>query len=198
MEHTDPTLPLSVPADDPRVPLLDALAQYGRRYPAEVRLIDQFRAFVASHPDCLRRELASGHLTTSAWLVDATGREALLLHHRKLDRWLQPGGHADGDADLSSSALREAEEETGIEGLEVEPEIFDLDRHRIPERGREPEHWHYDVRYVVRAPSGASAAINHESRGMAWRSIGVLAEDDAIDPSIRRMAHKWLARSDGA
>ncbi len=194
MNRSESTFPLSVPADDPRVPLLDALAHYGMRHPEESKVADQFRAFVASHPDCLHRELAHGHLTASAWLVDANGERALLLHHRKLGRWLQPGGHADGDADLAASALREAEEETGITGLQVDLHIFDLDRHRIPERGREAEHWHYDVRYMMRAPPGASAVINHESRGMAWRDIVALADDQTIDVSIRRMAHKWLLR----
>jgi 8-oxo-dGTP pyrophosphatase MutT (NUDIX family) len=196
MSPSDDTLPLPVSADDPRVPLLDALARYAERHPTEKSVADQFRAFIASHPDCLYRELAAGHLTTSAWLVDAEGRRALLLHHRKLDRWLQPGGHADGNTDLSASALREAEEETGIEGLEVEPDIFDLDRHRIPGRAHEAEHWHYDVRYVVRAPTDAHAVINHESRAMAWRSIADLDRDDFMDESIRRMAHKWLARQE--
>jgi 8-oxo-dGTP pyrophosphatase MutT (NUDIX family) len=192
---SEPSLPLAIPADDPRVPLLDALAHYGRRFPDEAAVAGQFRAFVASHPECLRRELAAGHLTASAFLVDAAGRRTLLLHHRKLDRWLQPGGHADGEPDLSAAALREAEEETGIRGLEVDPEIFDLDRHRIPERGHEGEHWHYDVRFLVRAPAGASAAINHESRAMAWRDIAAVADDQALDASIRRMARKWLARA---
>jgi 8-oxo-dGTP pyrophosphatase MutT (NUDIX family) len=194
MSQSDATLPLSVPADDPRVPLLDALGHYGGRHPDEKAVVDEFRAFVASHPDCLRRELASGHLTASAWVVSADSRRALLLHHRKLDRWLQPGGHADGDADLSSSALREAEEETGIDGLKVDPEIFDLDRHRIPERGNESEHWHYDVRYLVQAPADAHARINHESRAMAWREVEAIAKDEFMDESIRRMARKWLAR----
>jgi 8-oxo-dGTP pyrophosphatase MutT (NUDIX family) len=195
MSPSEPTLPLPIPADDPRVPLLDALAHYGRRFPDEEAVVAQFRAFVASHPRCLSRELAAGHLTASAFVVDASGKRTLLLHHRKLDRWLQPGGHADGESDLSAAALRECEEETGIQGLEVEPGIFDLDRHRIPERGHEAEHWHYDVRFLVRAPADASAAINDESRAMVWRDIAAVADDHALDASIRRMARKWLARA---
>jgi 8-oxo-dGTP pyrophosphatase MutT (NUDIX family) len=115
------------------------------------------------------------------------------MHHRKLDRWLQPGGHADGDVDLARVALREAQEETGVAGLCVEGGIFDIDRHRIPARGDEPEHWHYDVRYVVRAGADERFTVNPESRALAWRSVAEVAADDSLDASLRRMAHKWLA-----
>lgn len=97
-------------------------------------------------PQAFLRSNLAGHFTGSAWLVSGDGQRALLMHHRKLNRWLQPGGHADGDTDLARVALREAEEESGLSELVVEPDIFDLDRHRIPARGEEPEHWHYDAR----------------------------------------------------
>ena len=116
---------------------------------AEARVL--FSDFAIAHADCCERTLQAGHFTGSAWLVSQDGQRVLLTHHRKLDRWLQLGGHADGDADLARVALREAQEESGLAGLAVEREIFDLDRHRIPARGDEPEHWHYDVRFVVRA-----------------------------------------------
>ena len=91
-------------------------------------------------------------------------------------------------------ALREAEEETGLAGLVVEPDIFDLDRHAIPARGLEPEHQHWDVRYVVRCASDETPRINNESRAFAWRPIEGIAGDGSLDPSIRRMAARWLAR----
>jgi 8-oxo-dGTP pyrophosphatase MutT (NUDIX family) len=117
------------------------------------------------------------------------------MHHRKLDRWLQPGGHADGDTDLARVALREAQEETGVAGLRIEGGIFDIDRHRIPARAGEPEHWHYDVRYVVRAGAEDRFAVNAESRALAWRAVTTVAADASLDASLRRMAHKWLGRS---
>jgi len=116
----------------------------------------------------------------------------LLTHHRKLDRWLQLGGHADGDRNLVRAALREAEEESGLAGLNVDPDIFDLDRHWIPEHKAVPAHWHYDVRYVVRASADENFVVSDESHALAWRDITALAADEAADASLRRMARKWL------
>ncbi|HEY9541562.1 MAG TPA: NUDIX hydrolase, partial [Luteimonas sp.] len=128
--------------------------------------------------------------------VDGAGQRVLLTHHRKLDRWLQLGGHADGDRDLARSALREAEEESGLSGLRVVPGIFDLDRHMIPEHKGVPAHWHYDVRYVVVAGRDEDFAVSEESLDLAWRDIAAVAEDTSADESLRRMAAKWLARAD--
>jgi len=140
------------------------------------------------------RETSTGHFTGSAWLVDASGERVLLTHHRKLQRWLQLGGHADGDSDLAAVALREAGEESGLTDLRVEPEIFDVDRHWIPERRNEPGHWHYDVRYVVRTSGSEQFVMSDESLELAWVSIRQLAEAQDTDESMRRMARKWLAR----
>ena len=153
---------------------------------------DAFSAFAAEHTDCCERTLAIGHFTGSAWVVSADGQRVLLMHHRKLDRWLQLGGHADGDGDLAAVALREAQEESGLSGLVLEGSVFDLDRHFIPARGAEAGHWHYDVRYVVRASHDESFVVNEESHAMAWRPIDELAADPHADESLRRMAAKWL------
>lgn len=153
-----------------------------------------FTAFAGQHADCCERQLALGHLTGSAWLVSKDGQRALLMHHRKLSRWLQPGGHADSCGDLAHVALREAEEETGLAGLSVEPAVFDLDRHRIPARGAEAEHWHYDVRFVVRANGSDAFIQNEESLALAWFDIKKLADDGELDESIQRMAKKWINR----
>lgn len=140
------------------------------------------------------RENSAGHFTGSAWLVDAGGERVLLTHHRKLQRWLQLGGHADGDADLAAVALREAYEESGLAGLTVEPDIFDIDRHWIPPRKHEPGHWHYDVRYIVRAGQHDDFVLSDESLELAWVPIGDLVQAPGTDESLRRMARKWLAR----
>ncbi|MEO7073183.1 MAG: NUDIX domain-containing protein, partial [Rhodanobacter sp.] len=114
---------------------------------------------------------------------------------RKLDRWLQPGGHADGDTDLARVALREACEETGVLGLVSEGDVFDIDRHHIPARGGEPAHWHHDVRYVVRAGVDERFVLNSESRALIWRPIAAVAADETLESSLRRMARKWLERA---
>ncbi len=172
--------------------VLDLLANSRLKSQLDELQTNQFIDFIHENPACCERSLPIGHLTGSAWLVSNDGQRALLMHHRKLNRWLQPGGHADGNADLAQVALREAIEETGLTELHVESDIYDLDRHRIPARGNEPEHWHYDVRFVVRAMGGELFVQNEESLALAWFDIKKLANDGELDESIRRMAQKWL------
>ena len=170
-----------------------ALAAYARAVPSRAGLAADYRAFPRIGSAAFTRAHRVGHFTGSAFVLSADGKRSLLLHHAKLQRWLQPGGHADGDVDLARVALREAREETGLAGLVVSTEIFDLDRHAIPARGAEPEHQHWDVRYVVRCTGDEAPRINSESRAFAWRGIEDLAADGALDRSIRRMAARWLA-----
>lgn len=174
--------------------LAAALDDYLARHPDEGEAVAEFEVFLASHPAVFERSHRVGHFTGSAWLVSADGERALLMHHAKLQRWLQPGGHADGDSELARVALREAQEESGLPALAVEPTIFDIDRHRIPARADEPGHWHYDVRYVVRASGSEEFALNAESLALAWRPVHEIALDPQADPSLRRMAGKWLRR----
>ncbi|MEZ5485806.1 MAG: NUDIX hydrolase [Lysobacteraceae bacterium] len=172
-------------------PLLDA---YAACHPAEVSDVALFLDFLSSDDAVFRRSHPPGHFTASCWLVSGDGRRLLMTHHRKLDRWLQLGGHCDGDSDVRRAALREAEEESGLSGLCVEDELFDIDRHRIPARGSEPEHWHYDLRFVVHADGNEAFVVSDESHDLAWRDIAGLLDADDTEPSIRRMAGKWLAR----
>ncbi len=158
-------------------------------------VLAEFRDFARCHPDCCERTCRVGHFTGSAWLVSGDGRRVLLTHHRKLDRWLQLGGHADGSGDLAEVALREAEEESGLSGLSVEREVFDLDRHLIPARKDEPEHWHYDMRFVVRVGPSEDFVVGPESHDLAWRLVSELVDDQHADESVRRMARKWLRRA---
>lgn len=174
--------------------LAAAFAAYDRAWPQESDAGAMFLALLDDAEDPFVRERFAGHFTASAWLVDAAGERLLMTHHRKLDRWLQLGGHADGDRDLAAVALREAEEESGLTDLVVEPEIFDLDRHWIPGRGDVPGHWHYDVRYVVRATGAEDFIVSDESHALAWRGIAGLLDDPGLDPSIARMRMKWVSR----
>ncbi len=175
--------------------LARALAEFEAVLPGADGDVAMFMAFLRSSPAVFERSHPPGHFTGSAWLVSADGARVLLTHHRKLGRWLQLGGHADGDPDLARVALREAEEESGLAGLEVEGGIFDLDRHAIPARGADPEHWHYDVRYVVRATASEAFAVSEESLELAWVDIAAIAGDAGMDESLRRMARRWLART---
>lgn len=175
--------------------LRDALQDYARRVPEHAAVADGFlRLLEEGGDDPFQRSRLAGHFTGSAWLVSADGRRVLLTHHRKLDRWLQLGGHADGDRDLAAVALREAEEESGLPGLRLESSaLFDLDRHWIPERGQVPGHWHYDARYVVRAGTDEGFIVSEESLDLAWRDIAAIAADPQADASLRRMALRWQA-----
>jgi 8-oxo-dGTP pyrophosphatase MutT (NUDIX family) len=149
--------------------------------------------FVDGQPACLLRSCVPGHLTGSAWIVDAARTRTLLTHHRKLDKWLQLGGHADGDPDLRAVALREAREESGLTRLRVVGAgIFDVDRHEIPERGTEPAHRHYDLRFIIEADPAEPLRVTRESKELAWVRI---ADVVTLNPeeSMARMVRKTLA-----
>ncbi|HWA84786.1 MAG TPA: NUDIX hydrolase [Opitutus sp.] len=159
----------------------------------EAAMVADTIAFVEAHADCLLRSCLPGHLTGSAWVVDPARTRTLLTHHRKLDKWLQLGGHADGDPDLLSVALREAREESGVTRLRaVATELFDVDRHLIPARGDVPEHYHYDLRFMIEADPAQPLAISDESHDVAWVELGRVT---ALNPeeSMARMVRKTMA-----
>ncbi len=138
------------------------------------------------------RELKHAHFTASAWLVNSTFTEALLLAHKKLQQWLQPGGHADGNTDLLAVALKEAQEETGLNKLLVHSaNIFDIDIHCIPAKGTIAEHLHYDVRFLISVSADQNVLLNEES--LAYRWVGMATMTEVTDnTSIIRMANKTL------
>ena len=144
--------------------------------------------FVDGHPDALHRTCRSGHLTGSALVVDHEGERVVMLHHRKLRRWLQPGGHCDGDANLAGVALREAGEETGMSGLRVHPVAIDLDVHRVDPPGEAP-HLHLDARFLVLAPAGADLVGNHESTELRWVLPSELAGLGVDVGTVRMVRH---------
>mgnify|MGYP005850545099 CR=1 FL=1 len=183
-----------------RKPLLDLLDRYAARHPEEDPTVARMRALVTARPDCFERSCAPGHVTGSAFVLSADRTRVLLVHHRKLDRWLQPGGHADGEPDVARVALREACEETGLtalafvgpDGAPGEAVPFDLDVHPIPARPGEPAHEHHDVRFLLVAGPHEEARASAESHAVRWVPLDDL-EALAIDESVRRMARKARA-----
>lgn len=149
--------------------------------------------FVRSTPDCFERSHSAGHITGSAWILSPDGGKSLLTLHRRLGRWLQPGGHADGESDTLSVALREAREESGIAALiPLSEDIFDVDIHAIPASAarQEPEHLHYDVRYLLRAMH-ERFTVSSESIALGWFTLEeVETLEPAPDESVLRLARK--------
>jgi 8-oxo-dGTP pyrophosphatase MutT (NUDIX family) len=141
---------------------------------------DHILEIIDSRSDVLERTCRPGHLTGSALVLDAAGERTCLLLHRKLGRWLQPGGHADGDANMAAVALREATEETGIPGLRVDPVPVDLDVHEVDPPG-EDAHLHLDVRFLVVAPPGTEPVGNHESTALGWFTPDEMA---GLEPDV--------------
>ena len=168
------------------------LQDYGAQYPAEGHAQQRVLRFLRSTQHCFERTCVEGHFTASAFLMNYTGDKALLMHHTKLDIWLQPGGHCDGDPDVYAVALKEAQEETGITAIKlVKSPIFDIDVHRVPAFGNEPAHYHYDVRLLMQVTDPqACIQRNAESLDMQW--FGVDADSlPTNEPSILRMFEKW-------
>ena len=139
--------------------LLDKLSRYVPFEAHDRESARRLKEFVEKSALCFERDhFEPGHVTGSAWLVDPDGGSVLLTHHRKLGSWFQLGGHSDGDPDTLRVALREATEESGIEGIvPVSQEIFDIDVHEIPANSREPTHLHFDVRFFCDALRAASS-----------------------------------------
>ena len=176
----------------------DLIAEQLRSYRAlhgeESATVDRFISFIEKHADCFERSLAIGHITGSAWVVNVAGTHVLLTHHRKLDKWLQLGGHADGCPDVLSVAEREVFEESGLEGVvPIAAEIFDVDIHPIPARKDEAEHLHYDIRYLFRAGPNERYIVSEESHDLSWIAVEELSRYTE-EPSMHRMAEKWMKR----
>ena len=139
-----------------------------------------------------REHYEPGHFTASGFVLSPDGGSVLLVLHRKLDRWLQPGGHIDpSDTDLFAAACREVAEETGLGNLSAvypDGEIFDLDIHPIPARKAEPAHEHFDVRFLLKADS-TEIVRNDETHDAAWVPMDQLSER-MTDPVELRVIEK--------
>ena len=174
--------------------MLGLLRDYSASDAHEREMLGRMIEFAAKHEDCCERSLRIGHMTGSAWVLDRQHEHVLLTHHRKLNRWLQVGGHADGNPDLLEVALREAREESGLHGLRVVSETpFDIDVHEIPERGDEPRHFHYDVRFLLEASRDEPLVVSEESHALAWLRLDELWARVDLEESLRRMVRKTIS-----
>jgi 8-oxo-dGTP pyrophosphatase MutT (NUDIX family) len=187
-----------------RRPLLEMLARYRRAFPAEMEMVDRIEALVTAHANCFERVCRPGHITGSAWILSPDRRRYLLTHHLKLNRWLQLGGHADGQTQVEQVALREAREESGMHEFELMTFDgtllpLDVDVHVIPActdaQGNtlEDAHEHHDIRFLLVAKTGQHIRVSEESHEVAWFST-----EDVLritnEESILRMLYKAQAR----
>lgn len=158
----------------------------------ELEHVDKTVEFIKNYPDCFDRKQSYGHITGSAWLLNTTLDKALLMHHRKLKLWLQPGGHADGDNDILQVAIKEAQEESGIDVVEpIDTEIFDIDIHYVDHNCPHGLHYHFDIRFLLKTKYTDKFVANHESLGLKWNTLEELKQQKDLNLSVKRLVEKW-------
>lgn len=172
---------------------IDSLKLYNPSDQKEKGYKDQFLELLKIE-NCYTRESLKAHFTASAWVTTPEHDKVLLLHHAKLDRWLQPGGHADGETDLLAVAQKELLEETGVDATLSGQTFFDIDIHTIPEHKSVPEHQHFDVRYHFIVDEKTTIRQNEESRDIKWFKIDKVAEVTGGEDSILRMITKTRSK----
>ena len=175
-----------------RSTLVGMLQSYSTPFPEERKFIPSFLELLRDS-DCFQRTHLPGHVTGSSWIVNPAKTKTLLVHHGKLNRWMQPGGHADGDEDVLGVALREAEEETGVTKLKATEAVFDIDIHAIPARKDLPEHLHFDIRFLVEADESEKVVVSEESHDVRWVRLDEL-EKFTTERSVTRMKEKLFLR----
>jgi 8-oxo-dGTP pyrophosphatase MutT (NUDIX family) len=172
-----------------RAAIIQLLNDFSPLLPEEQAFKSRIIAFIENEPDCFKRGHLAGHITGSAFIVNETYTKTALVLHAKINKWLQPGGHADGDSDIMRVALKEAEEETGLTQLKVVKQIFDIDIHTIAERKAVPVHLHYDIRFLIMANEAEPFLISDESADIQWIDLAEMANYNN-EASIARMVEK--------
>jgi 8-oxo-dGTP pyrophosphatase MutT (NUDIX family) len=168
------------------------LANYRTQFMEESAMVSRTLQFVMQHEDCFDRHIYQGHVTGSAWVLNPARTHVLMLHHRKLDMWLQPGGHADGDPDILRVILKETSEETGVELAQVKllsEEIFDVDIHTVHANQYDPRHEHFDIRFLVEIDDAIPLPGNDESHDVGWIHLNDVTRFNNV-LSIYRMLQK--------
>ena len=159
-------------------------------YDSEMGYVKTFLELL-KHPRCYFRDHLPGHLTASSLIMNEERSRVFMIYHAKLKKWLQPGGHADGDEDLYRVAKKEVLEETGLSDLKLlTPSIFDIDIHPIPARDEFPEHLHFDIRFAFEAKEDDRFVSNHESIQLGWKYLDELDTMLESNSSIGRMILK--------
>jgi 8-oxo-dGTP pyrophosphatase MutT (NUDIX family) len=170
--------------------LLSKLNTYQPIDAHERSMYDWILKFVKENSDCFERTLLIGHITASALIVNKQKTHTLMTHHQKLDKWLQLGGHSDGDPNTLNVALREALEESGLKTIEpISTEIFDVDVHEIPARKNDPLHFHFDIRFLFEADDAEELIISDESNDLRWIPLNSI-EKYTTEESVLRMVRK--------
>jgi 8-oxo-dGTP pyrophosphatase MutT (NUDIX family) len=173
-----------------RQAIVTELKRYYSSFKEEILFVTEFLELL-KQPHAFERDHLPGHITGSAWILDKSRQSVLLVHHGTLNKWLQPGGHADGEENVLNVALREADEETGLKNfLLLQENIFDLDIHPIPARKGFPDHLHYDIRFVFEASKKERIVISEESHDVAWVALADLGKLTGNNPSVMRMVAK--------
>lgn len=172
--------------------LLDLLKKY-KPHPGieELHYLNTVN-FIQNYQSCFERSLLPGHIVGSAIVVDESRKKVLLMNHKKLNMWIQFGGHSDGNPNTLEVAKRELEEESGIKDYNLLTEdIFDIDVHKIPERGEEPEHLHYDIRFIMEVAKDIKFQKQEsEVNDIKWFSIDELS--DLIDCDVNDRLQRKL------
>lgn len=172
--------------------LIELLKNYSPTSKEEKEYKTRMLGFINKNSNCFERSLEEGHITASSWLVNKDMNKALLMHHAKLNIWVQLGGHSDGDNNPLAVAIKEAKEESGINNIKaVEEKIFDIDIHLIPENKKEKAHYHYDVRFLLQVMSDDAIKQNRESKELRWidKNLKRLPTNEL---SVKRMFDKWV------
>jgi 8-oxo-dGTP pyrophosphatase MutT (NUDIX family) len=168
--------------------LIGMIQSYTSDFVEERKFISPFLELL-THKDCFQRTHLPGHITGSAWILNKERAQTLLVHHAKLNKWVQPGGHAEGEENILNVALREAEQETGLKTFKSSGKIFDIDIHLIPERKDFSEHFHYDIRFLVEADDQEQIIVSEESHDVQWVDLNELKKF-TNERSVLRMKEK--------
>ena len=181
-----------------RTSLIEALRDHMSFNQHEDDMVEQTIDFIRSTPSCFERSNLAGHMVAGALVLNAAHTHVALMFHTKLQRWLQPGGHADGEVNLFYVAQKEVWEETGLatSTTPLGTKIFDVDAHLIQARGEGekyvPGHWHYEVRYLLEALNEADLQANAESQGLEWVAVKDVANyttEESVLRMVKRLSH---------
>ena len=179
-----------------RQQLIKDLNQYSTEFEEEEKFIPVFNDLLTNYKNCFSRSLAYGHVTGSGWVINSDYSKSLLVHHKKLNKWLQPGGHADGNEDVRQVAMNEVTEETGLSSfISITESFFDVDIHLIPKHNLIPAHYHFDFRFLFVADEKDNILVSAESNDVKWFKLDEIERMKNANPSLSRMILKTRSKT---